>query len=189
MFYAVTLKHIKKIAAAALILAAAGFIAFLCLNILYPLKHIDIIRHTCAKYGLDPAFICSLIYSESRFAPYAESKKGASGLMQVTKPTAEWIAGQIGMEGFDYADIFEPGVNINIGCAYVRRLLDQYAGDPELALAAYNAGEGNVAKWLTNPQYSRDGVRLDYIPFGETRGYIKKVMENINVYRMILKFI
>jgi len=189
MFYAITLKRIKIIVLAVIFLCAAGFAAFVFLNLMYPLRNIDVIRQTCAKYDLDPAFICSVIHAESRFAPDAESKKGASGLMQVTRPTAEWIAAQIGMRDFDYGNIFQPDVNIEIGCAYVSRLLKQYNGSTTLALAAYNAGEGNVAKWLADPRYSADGARLSYIPFGETRNYIRKVNENLNVYRLILKFI
>jgi len=153
----------------------------------YPLKHFGIIRANAERYGLDPALVCAVIHTESKFRDDALSPKGASGLMQITEPTAGWIAGRLGLAGYDYARIFDPELNIELGCYYARWLLDRYNGDEDLALAAYNAGIGNVDKWLRNPDYSSGGKSLDYIPFKETRDFVRRVADARRVYGVMLK--
>ncbi|MCL2463168.1 MAG: lytic transglycosylase domain-containing protein [Defluviitaleaceae bacterium] len=155
----------------------------------YPLKHLDIIRENAGKYGLDPAFVCAVIHTESKFRENALSPKGASGLMQITEPTADWIAAQLGVNNYSYDDIFEPSLNIKLGCYYLNWLLQRYGGDERLALAAYNAGFGNVDKWLRSPDYSADGNSLSFIPFQETRDFVQRVESGARIYGILINTI
>ena len=81
-----------------------------------------------------------------------------------------------------------PKENIYIGCAYLAYLEKMYDGNLTTALAAYNAGPGNVDAWLENPAYSEDGKTLSYIPFGETRGYVAKINIYIEEYKKQVQF-
>ena len=155
-------------------------------NTLYPLKYLDIIEKNAETYDLPIALVCAVIHAESRFDADAVSKKDARGLMQIAKITADWAAEEIPIEYYSYDDIFEPEVNIMIGCWYLDRLRRQFDGAADTVLAAYNAGSGNVAKWLSSPENSNDGINLYYVPFGETRLYIEKVNKNIKIYEFIL---
>jgi len=129
----------------------------------------------------------SIINIESRFNRFAVSPAGASGLMQIMEPTAIWIAERMGIENFDYQTmIFDPEVNINMGTWYIRHLMEMHY-NLDVALAAYNAGMGNVANWLQNPEFSSDGKTLDYIPFRETRNYVERVNLSMRVYRFLMR--
>jgi len=183
----IDLIKLKKPFFTVFILAALVFLAYAAVSRLYPLKHIELIREYSDKYDLRPELVCAVIHTESRFRDEAVSRKGASGLMQALETTANWAADEIGIENYNYARIFEPGINIEIGCWYLNRLINQYK-NIDTALAAYNSGSGNVSGWLKNPQYSSDGVTLDMIPFAETRNYVVKVNESIKVYELILRF-
>ncbi|MDR1560274.1 MAG: lytic transglycosylase domain-containing protein [Clostridiales bacterium] len=151
----------------------------------YPLKYLDIIVKNTDIYGLDPALICAVIHAESKFAEEAVSRKGASGLMQITESTGDWMAEQMGLPDYSFDEIFEPSLNISIGCRYLSWLLNRYES-VDSAVAAYNAGSGNVDKWLKNPMYSADGKNLDNIPFKETRDYVRRVRVNKLIYDFIL---
>ncbi|MDR3239726.1 MAG: lytic transglycosylase domain-containing protein [Clostridiales bacterium] len=188
MFYTIRLRGIKKF----LIFLFCGFLAVffvVCVRFRYPLKYMDIIRKNAEAYGLEPSFVCAVIHAESKFRETARSHKDASGLMQVTRGTADWIAPLINLPDYSYERIFEPSVNIQIGCGYLAWLLNHYNQDRNLAAAAYNAGSGNVDKWLKNKAYSSDGQRLETIPFPETRVYLKRIQWNQKIYDMILMFI
>ncbi|MEE9385601.1 MAG: lytic transglycosylase domain-containing protein [Nannocystaceae bacterium] len=109
-----------------------------------------------AQYGLDPALINGVIWVESRFQPRAKSPAGARGLMQLMPATARELARQLGDRR---ARPYDPGFNIRAGSFYLSKLLRRYDGDERLALAAYNAGPGNVSRWLAKgkglPEYSQ----------------------------------
>jgi len=174
--------------AVALAVVIAVFCA-VCAVSRYPLKDYGVIRQDAANYGLEPAFVCAVIHTESKFRENAVSAKGASGLMQITRPTADWIAEQIGLNNYSYDDIFDPTLNVRLGCWYLSWLLERYGGDENLALAAYNAGIGNVDKWLQSPAYSSDGNSLDIIPFQETRDFVRRVEASEKVYGVMTKLI
>lgn len=187
MFYVFNLrKNLKYFKIIGLIL----FIVFSCiflLNRIYPLKYIDIIYKYSKIYGMEPSFVCSVINAESSFNEKAVSNKGASGLMQLMKPTADWAAEEIGFENYNYKNIFDVETNIHIGCWYLSRLMKQFDNDLTLVLAAYNAGSGNVSKWLYDSRYSKDGEELDNIPYKATSKYVEEVKKNQKVYEWILK--
>ena len=146
----------------------------------YPLAHTDAIRAAAAKNRLDPALVAAVIYEESRFRDDVSSHQGAVGLMQVLPSTALEIARKTGGTAFETSDLTDPDVNILYGCYYLRQLLDQYRGSMVAAIAAYNAGQGNVDAWL-----SRSGgtLKVGDIPFGETRQYVRDVLAVRRLYR------
>ena len=156
-------------------------------RIFYPAKYINHIKKYAAMYQVDPYLIMSIIKAESNFDTDAVSQKNAAGLMQIMRPTAYWLADRMKLSDFNYDNITDPEINIQMGCYYIAYLLNLYGGTVDNALAAYNAGEGTVDRWLSNTEHSRDGKTLTNIPYPETRHYIEKVNKNIKVYHFLYK--
>ncbi len=119
----------------------------------------EAVERAAAQHSLSPALIHSVIKVESNYNPAAVSPKGALGLMQLIPATAR---------RFGVSDVFDPADNIEGGARYLRYLLDLYRGDYPLALAAYNAGEGAVAKYASTVP-----------PYPETRNYLKLVAQQL----------
>jgi soluble lytic murein transglycosylase len=146
-----------------------------------PLRHDDIIRQQAADKGLDPALVAAVIYEESKFRDQT-SHAGARGLMQITPATADFIARQSGGTGFVQEDLASPQINISYGTYYLRYLLDRYDQHEAPAVAAYNAGHGNVDRWVRSAGGSGD-FGVEDIRFPETRAYVGKVLERRGEYR------
>ena len=94
------------------------------------------------------------------------------------------VAAAVKIKDYNSDMLYEPDVNIHIGCWYLDKLIDQF-GDENTAVAAYNAGSGNVSKWLMEEKHSSDGVSLDLIPFQETEKYVKKVEMTKKIYNYL----
>ena len=154
------------------------------INTRFPVRYMDIIEAHAGD--LDPTWILAVIMAESSFRPHAESHAGAQGLMQLMPSTAEWLAQLMGMEDFEPEHVWLPEINIALGSFYLNRLVQQYNGDINIALAAYNAGTGTVNSWLRDPDVSSDGRTLDSIPFNETYNYLRRVNFNRRIYEIIL---
>src|SRR3954454_8151349 len=148
-----------------------------------PLRHEDIIRQQARDKGLDPALIAGVIYAESHFIDGRTSSAGAKGLMQLTPATAQYIARKSGGTQFHVSDLGTPQVNIAYGAYYLKYLMQRYGGDVPLVLAAYNAGEGNVDKWIATARAKNKSLDINAIPFGATRSYVTKVMDARKEYR------
>jgi len=119
----------------------------------------ELIKSACDRHGVDPALVRAIVKVESDFNPFAISKKGAMGLMQLMPQTAfSW----------NVKNTYSPLENIDGGVRYLRYLLDRYEGNLTLALAAYNSGETAVQKWGTIP------------PFPETQNYVQKILKLYN---------
>lgn len=155
------------------------------LRLLYPLNYEDRILECAMEYNVDPYLIMGLIKAESNFVPDARSHKDAMGLMQLTESTAQWVAGQVGLENYSPEMLSDPDTNIGLGVWYLSYLLKEYDGDNTLALCAYNAGMGNVGKWLASDKYSQDGKTLHTIPFSDTRCYVDNTQEYAQMYRKL----
>jgi soluble lytic murein transglycosylase len=139
----------------------------------YPLRYQGIVAGHARNYQLDPALLAAVIDVESKFRPEAKSDSGAIGLMQILPSTAHGIAVHTGGSRFRTQDLYDPEINVRYGSWYLRHLLDKY-GDERTALAAYNAGQENVDRWLAG----RDGIR-----FSETRAYVDRVEKLKRIYR------
>jgi soluble lytic murein transglycosylase len=176
-----------------LVLGAAGLLLLAALlvaplfnkavnNLVLPLRHQDVIRQQARAKHLDPALIAAVIYAESKFDP-RPSPAGAQGLMQILPDTARFLAHRSGATTFTTADLATPQVNIAYGSYYLRYLLDRYRGDKILALAAYNAGETNVDRWVAGARAEGHRLLAHEIPFPETRAYVLKVLGKQQDYR------
>jgi soluble lytic murein transglycosylase len=152
-------------------------------EITLPLRHEDIIRQQAHDKGLDPALIAGVIYAESHFRDGQTSAAGAQGLMQLTPATARYIAHKSGGTQFVVDDLGTPQVNIAYGAYYLRYLLRRYGGNVDFALAAYNAGEGNVDRWISNAQEDDRALTITAIPYSETRAYVQRVLTVRGQYR------
>lgn len=177
------MKKALKIFTALIILAALTVTGFGLLYKQFPLKYQSIVDECAQKYGFDKYYIYALIKAESNFEPDAVSHKDAFGLMQLTADTAGWCAQEMGDAALSQ-NILDPTANISMGCWYLAYLEEEF-GNPDTALAAYNAGLGNVNKWLSEAEHSSDSVTLDSIPFPETEKYVKKVRLFEKVYMFL----
>jgi soluble lytic murein transglycosylase len=152
-------------------------------RLMYPMKYESVITEKSLEHEVDPYLVTAIIKVESNFKPEKRSPKGAVGLMQLMPATAEWIADQSGYAASPKDRLYEPEVNIDIGARYVQTLGRQFIGEGEadktreiaLIAAAYNAGPGNVAKWLDSGRWDGSLDAADQVPFGETRHYIHRV--------------
>jgi soluble lytic murein transglycosylase len=151
-------------------------------EITLPLKHDDIIRQQAADKDLDPALIAAVIYEESRFRDQT-SHAGARGLMQITPETADFIARRSGGNRFVPEDLATPQINIAYGAYYLRYLIDRYDGNETLAIAAYNAGQTNVDRWMAQAGGPDAFDSARHIPFPETRAYVANVSATRESYR------
>jgi soluble lytic murein transglycosylase len=147
-----------------------------------PLRHEDIIRQQAQEKGLDPALIAAVIYQESKFR-HVTSSAGAVGLMQILPDTAHFIAEKSGGSRFTTEDLATPQINIAYGSWYLRYLHQHYDGNTMLAVAAYNAGQSNVDKWVDAAGGESSFDPAKDIPFPETRGYVDAVLEREKEYR------
>ena len=123
---------------------------------------------------------------ESSFDPYAVSHAGARGMMQLMTGTAREQAGKMGVGYDSYRLITDPSYNVMIGSAYFQRMLNMWNGSVPLAVASYNAGYGNVRKWINrygDPRGQVDMLKwIEAIPYVETKAYVQRVIENSVVY-------
>lgn len=147
----------------------------------YPMEYEPLVRSSAAQNGIEPAYVASVILAESDYDPQAVSSVGARGLMQIMPETGEWIAGRLD-ETFDPEALFEPETNVRYGCWYLGYLMRRFGGDMRLASSAYHAGQGNVDKWLQNPEYSSDGVTLNVIPYDSTNTYVQRILKYYEKY-------
>ena len=178
------MKKAKMTAAAALAVIAVLLVYrfYIIPNVLYPVKYSEYVDICSEEYGLEKTTVYAVIKAESGFKPDNRSHTGAAGLMQIMPETGEWAAQQMGMEGYDSDSLYDPETNIRIGCWYLRYLLNVYENNLPTALAAYNAGMGNVSGWLDDPSYSSDEKSLGEIPYNETEEYIEKTLKYMECY-------
>ncbi len=141
-----------------------------------PLKHEDVIRQQSREKHVDAALIAGVIYAESKFSDRTSSA-GARGLMQITPEAAKDIERHSGGSTFRFSDLSDPEINIRYGTFLLHELLERYDGDVVAALAAYNAGPGNVDRWGGRE------LTVEGIPFPETRAYVEEVLDKQRAYR------
>ena len=145
------------------------------------------VRTTPRNGSAEPAMILAVVRQESGFDPRVRSGAGARGMMQLMPGTATIVARQQGVE-YSASMLDDPEYNMRLGSAYLGQMIDTFSGSYLLAAAAYNAGPGRPAQWVTacgDPRSSSVDPAdfIECIPFSETRNYVMRVMEGMNVYR------
>jgi soluble lytic murein transglycosylase len=136
----------------------------------------------------EAALVQAIARQESNFDPEAVSSANARGLMQLLPSTAQAVARRLGLRHQPGMLTTDPIHNLRLGAAYLDQLLARFAGTLPFAIAGYNAGPGRVDEWLGTYGDPRDGALpmldwLELIPFGETRNYVQRVLENLTIYR------
>ena len=153
---------------------------------LYPRSYEEIIADASAEFDVPAELLYATVKVESDFDPEAVSKAGAVGLMQMVPDTFLWLTGDEHLgEHLPQSRLTDPEVSIRYGAYYLSYLYRRFDYDWELASIAYNAGEGNLKKWLSDPEYTNDEGELKTIPFPETRSYIKKINSAVKTYRAL----
>ncbi|MFH7524642.1 transglycosylase SLT domain-containing protein [Aeromonas sp. A5] len=144
-------------------------------------------KQTFSQVARERAVNMSLLYAisrqESALYPRAQSPVGARGLMQLMPATAKETAGKIGVPYRSELQLFDPAMNIRLGSAYLKRLLDVYDGNRILAAAAYNAGPGRVKRWREQSADKPMDVWVESIPYRETRNYVQNVLSFDLIYQ------
>lgn len=152
---------------------------------LYPKYYSVEVSKYADEYGLDENLVYAIIKAESNFNVNAQSNKNAKGLMQLMDETATDVAKILQIE-IDENKILEPDTNINLGTKYLSILIEKYK-NIEVALAAYNAGSGNVDNWINNGTIKADGTDIENIPFKETNNYVRKILRDYKIYNILWK--
>jgi soluble lytic murein transglycosylase len=154
-------------------------------QVAYPNAYRDLIEHWAKVYGVPPDLMQALMREESALDPLVLSAAGAVGLTQLMPATAERLAHKLGLGPVSLASLQTAELNVRLGTAYLGELLARYKGREVLAVAAYNAGEGAVDRWL----HQHDGEAMDAfvedIPVAETRNYVKRVLTSEATYRAL----
>jgi soluble lytic murein transglycosylase len=144
------------------------------------------IRAAAQRYGIEPALVKAVVWRESRFNPAARGHSGEIGLMQLQEEAArEWVDAEH-ISGFDHEHCLDPATNTLAGAFYLKKLLKRYRQTDNplpYALADYNAGRGNVLKWLSGPAATNSAAFTEQIGFAGTKAYVSSVMQRYEYYR------
>jgi soluble lytic murein transglycosylase len=154
-------------------------------SVRYPAPYREVLAQHARKRDLEEPWVLGVVRQESRFVTGARSSAGATGLMQVMRPTAKWVAQRMRMRDFVPGRLHHPETNAALGTYYLRHVLNQFDGIPVLAAAAYNAGPTRARLWRGGVPVE-GAIFAETIPFGETRDYVKKVMTNTVYYAAVL---
>lgn len=156
-------------------------------TLLFPRPYWSDLTAAASAQGLDPYLVASLIRQESEFNPGAVSRANAMGLMQLLPGVGKQEAKRMGMRGFSAGSLLNPGVNLKLGTANLRQVLDRWNNTPEYALAAYNAGDVPVRNWVNENNYRDLPEFVESIPYTETREYVQSILRNREMYRQLYR--
>jgi len=143
----------------------------------YPQTYNEYVNNYAEKYNVDPLLIYAMIKAESNFNVDAKSHNGAKGLMQLMENTAIEVSEE------KEINLHDPDTNIQLGTYYFSQLLEKYNYQIGIALAAYNAGMGNVNTWIERGTIKADGSDLENIPYQETNMYVRKILNIYETYK------
>ena len=150
---------------------------------LYKKDYSEYVSKYAEEYDIDENLIYALIKAESNFNEKAVSHQNAKGLMQLMQSTAQDLANRSQIK-LTKDNILEPDININLGTKYISMLIQKY-NNINLALAAYNAGSGNVDGWIEKGTLKSDGSDIENVPFTETNNYVRKILRDYEIYKNI----
>ena len=178
-----TLIIVAIILASVLISLIANLIISSFQNNNYPIKYSESVEKYASEFNVPEYIIYAIIKTESNFNPKLESESGTLGLMQMTKATFNFLSsGKYLNEESDFEELKDPDTAIRYGTRYLRYLFDKFH-KWNTVFAAYNAGEGTVTGWLSDPKYSNEKGELKDIPYQETKNYVNKVNKAIDYYK------
>lgn len=152
---------------------------------LYRLEYSEYVYQYAGENKIDPLLIFAIIKAESNFNRNIQSSRGAIGLMQLMESTAIEMANEVKEEIVVKEALYNPEINIKIGTFYYAYLTKHYEGNEQLALAAYNAGMGNVDRWIAEGIIKKDGSDLEHIPYKETNNYVRKIIRDYKIYQKL----
>lgn len=147
----------------------------------HPLKYSALVEKYAAENNISKYLVYAVIKTESGFRTDACSNVGARGLMQIMEETFEWIKYKRGDTDTVYYDMYSAEKNIEYGCWLLGFLYEEF-GNIDCVAAAYHAGRGNVNSWLSDKQYSQDGIHLNKIPISDTAHYVDKINATMETY-------
>lgn len=148
---------------------------------IYPTTYSEYVYKYSEENDIDPLLTFAIIKAESNFNTNVVSSSGAIGLMQLMPSTAEEVGKKVGTDVGEKEILYEPEENIKIGTSYYKHLLDKY-NNYLVALAAYNAGIGNVDRWIEQGIIKADGSDIENIPYKETNNYVRKIVRDYEIY-------
>ena len=154
------------------------------LKIIYKTEYKEYVEKYSEEYNVDKYLVYALIKAESNFKMDATSNKNAKGIMQLMNKTAQEIAENIGIE-YNESTLYDVEKNIMLGTKYLSELLKHYENNYLIAIAAYNAGIGNIEKWITNGIIKPDGSNIENIPYKETNNYVRKIARDYEIYQKL----
>ncbi|WP_231036118.1 lytic transglycosylase domain-containing protein [Pectinatus sottacetonis] len=151
----------------------------------YPYPYEQVINKYAQKYNMDSTLVAGIILAESKFVPNAKSHRGAIGLMQIMPETGQWIAKNISDNNYTDDKLYDPETNIRYGVWYLAFLMREFRHNEILAVAAYNAGHGQIEQWQQIYHWGRNFADYKKIPYKETRDYVKRVLDNRKSYKKL----
>jgi soluble lytic murein transglycosylase len=154
-------------------------------NFLYPQAYWKLIEPQARLNNLDPYLVMGLVRQESAFSARALSVANARGLMQILPETAAHSS-RPSRTRSAARQLYDPTYNVRVGCAFLAALMKDFDGRPELALAAYNAGDFRVKDWVRKYTFRDPGMFLESIPIPVTRTYVELVLRDAEIYRQLL---
>jgi len=154
------------------------------LKYLYPIKFEEEVYKYSEELDIDPMLTFAIIKTESNFKEQVVSRSGAIGIMQLMESTAKEQAKKLDIK-YSKEILYDAEINLKIGLNYFNTLLDYYNQNYILAFAAYNAGLGNVQKWISEGTIKLDGSDIENIPFKETNMYVRKIIKNYEIYKKL----
>ncbi len=152
---------------------------------IYKTNYSEYVYKYSEENKIDPLLTFAIIKAESNFNRNIKSKSGAIGLMQLMESTALEEAEEVNQEIIVTESLYNPEINIKIGTKYYAKLIKKYNNNMLLALAAYNAGIGNVDKWIQEGIIKEDGSDIENIPFKETNNYVRKIVRDYKIYQSL----
>ena len=139
------------------------------------------------RNNIDPFLVAAVIKNESEFKPGAVSPVGAIGMMQIMPETGEWIAKQMGLDSYSSESLYNPGINIRMGCWYLSELKYEFKDNMLLMMMAYNAGRGNTHGWMNANGWDYNFNETKEIPYSESRNYVASVLHDRDEYYRLYK--
>ena len=184
------MKKLIKIIVILLLLLAIYFL-FLKIRIdkiilkkIYPMSYSEYVEKYSEEYDIDKYLVYAIIKAESNFNESAKSSSQAVGLMQIMEATALETAESMDLQVTE-DELFDPEINIKIGLKYYKTLLEKYDNNYKIAIVAYNAGIGNVDKWIEDGIINENGSNLENVPFKETENYLRKIVRDYEIYKKL----